>query len=268
MFDTTNSSDFDNVVSNDNDSETFEPSELQVVMTLDRLITEREDWEANAYRVSNQQLYAILANCYALDMAITSATDGKNKLRSDVNDYAARMGFKFKNDTPLITRIVRCVFGNVHRSRISTYSLVLREAKRAQVSALEIPAFIEQAGGIQEIRLSKSENYVAPKAKAEIVKQAIEAACIGTVQPADLSAPAEATNEGGMCVLIATQLADGGFQLHAVVRSKEALSAALVGHYKQVGVQTQTECVQEPAVDTDTDELLRIQMIQNILDRA
>jgi hypothetical protein len=66
-----------------------------------------------------------------------------------------------------MNRIVQCVFGAVKRSRITTYSLVLREAKKRNIAITDIPKFITENGGLQEIRLSKSEKYVSPKQKVE-----------------------------------------------------------------------------------------------------
>jgi hypothetical protein len=46
----------------------------------------------------------------------------------------------------------------VDRRRLSTYSLVLREAIKQKVLATQLAEWIEQNGGIQEIRLSQSAN--------------------------------------------------------------------------------------------------------------
>ena len=151
-----------NVVSN---NKPLASASEQVFQILESVANERVQWEDNAYRASNQALYAILQKCYALDWEITNTKSGVKAMREGINTFASKLGFKFKDSTPVINRIVQCVFGNVHKTRISTYSLALREAKKANESISNIPSFIENAGGIQEIRTSKSVTFKSTKQK-------------------------------------------------------------------------------------------------------
>jgi len=205
----------------------------QVTDTLTYIASQREQWEAGAYRKSNEELYAILQNCYAVDYAISTAESGAADMRKAITDYAARLGFSFKEGTPVINRIVRCVFGNVLRSRISTYALVLREAKKQNISIDSIPAFIEQAGGVQEIRLSKSATYTSPKQKAEAVRHTAFSESLAVAKSGALSKLADSTLANTQCVLLATQLPDGTFAINAIVRSEGVIKAALVSLYSQ-----------------------------------
>ena len=41
---------------------------------LDRLVLERESWEVNAFRTSNEQLYVLLQKCYQLYKSMSEAT--------------------------------------------------------------------------------------------------------------------------------------------------------------------------------------------------
>jgi elongation factor G len=75
-------------------------------------------------------------------------------------------GYVYKQDLPLVTRVVRAVFGARDRRRISTYSLVLRQAQKEDIMAINLAAWIEERGGVQEITLARSANYVSPKDKA------------------------------------------------------------------------------------------------------
>lgn len=205
----------------------------QIADTLAYIASQREQWEAGVYRKSNDELYAILQNCYAVDYAIADAKAGAAEMRRAITDYAVRLGFSFKEGTPVMNRIVRCVFGNIQRSRISTYSLVLREAKQQNISIDSIPQFIEQAGGVQEIRLSKSATYTSPKQKAEIARTTAFADSIAIAKSGALSKLADSNFANTACVLLATQLPDGTFSINSVVRSEGAIKAALVSHYTQ-----------------------------------
>jgi len=199
--------------------------------TLAAITKKRLEWEVGSYQKSNDELYAILQNCYAVDWAIAHAEEGANEMRKGITEYASMLGFSFKEGTPTMNKIVRCVFGNVKRSRISTYALVLREAKRQGMTIDAIPRFILDGGGVQEIRLSKSATYKSPKQKAEAAQTTAFANSIAVAESSELSKRADSNHANTRCVLLATQRADGKFAIHSVVRSESVLTAALVSHY-------------------------------------
>jgi hypothetical protein len=203
----------------------------EVFDTLSAINQQREKWEVGVYKKSNDELYSILQSCYAVDWAIAHAEDGAAEMRKGITDYASKLGFSFKEGTPTMNKIVRCVFGNVKRSRISTYSLVLREAKRQKVAIDDIPQFIVNGGGVQEIRLSKSDTYKSPKQKAAVAQATAFADSIAVAKSSGLSKLADANFANTPCLLLATQHANGTFAIHSVVRSQSALTAALVSHY-------------------------------------
>lgn len=132
--------------------------------SLKMIEAKRMEWESNAYRTSNQQLYSVLADCYyyaymKLDKKLAKQREWEIAQLLKIRNYIV------KRDSPLITRVVKAVFGNIDRRRISTYSLVLRAAKIANVSADDIPAWIEAQGGIQEIRVKKSVTHISTDEK-------------------------------------------------------------------------------------------------------
>ena len=114
----------------------------QVVQALDRMISDRQDWEVGAYRASNEKLYSILTKCYALDFSLSGSEEYSKTRRSALNEYAKKQGYNFKHETLTVNKIVKCVFGDVQRSRISTYSKVLREAKKQKVAIADLAKFI------------------------------------------------------------------------------------------------------------------------------
>jgi len=256
-----------NVVLNNNAADTAPASpsaHQQVSDTLAYIASQREQWEAGAYRKSNDELYSILQNCYAVDYAISTAESGAADMRQAITDYATRLGFSFKEGTPVMNRIVRCVFGNVQRSRISTYALVLREAKKQSIAIDSIPQFIEQAGGVQEIRLSKSATYTSPKQKAELARATAFTDSLAVAKSSSLSLLADSGLANTRCVLLATQLADGTFAINSVVRSEGAIKAALVSHYTQrKGVNKDLTNKREAANDSQ----VRNNILQRIVNK-
>lgn len=253
-----------NVVSNNKAASAEPTAHQQVLDTLAYIASQREQWEAGVYRKSNEELYSILQNCYAVDYAIATAEYGASEMRKAITDYAAQLGFSFKEGTPVMNRIVRCVFGNVQRSRISTYALVLREAKKQSVNIDDIPQFIERAGGVQEIRLSKSSTYTSPRQKAEIARTTAFSSSLAIAKSSSLSKLADSTLANTACVLLATQLPDGTFAIHAVVRSEGAIKAALVSQYTQSkGVLRDAASKQEAANDSQ----MRTTILRNIVNK-
>ena len=192
----------------------------------------RKVWESTVYRTSNQQLYALLAECYVFggDLSFEEAKERSK----DLAQFCEQRGYVVKKETPLMTRIVKAVFGNVDRRRISTYSLVLRSAKAENIQPDKLADWIEERGGVQEIKLSRSATYISPKAKAEKAQKVLSAAeDLAVAKSASLTKLADADFMGDECVLIAVQNSNGSFGIKALTRSSTALNAALLAVYGQ-----------------------------------
>jgi hypothetical protein len=225
------------VVLNDSNSVTNTPANFE----LRSIEANRIAWENGVYRTSNQALYQVLAEClaYSGELPVSMA-----KLRNAaLATFYKERGYRYKDDTPLVTRVVRAVFGDVNRRRISTYSLVLRQAQKENVAYADLPAWIEERGGIQEIRLSRSSTFVSPVQKASIGKMYFDGKPdLGTVQSEWLSVEADPSFIGQACLLLAEQQADGSFHVRAVIRNQTALKAAYAALYaKQKDVQAKAE---------------------------
>ena len=190
----------------------------------------RITWEQGAYRTSNQALYAVLAECLAFcgELVIGDAKQRSFALEA----FYKERGYKYKKDHPLATRVVRAVFGEINRRRISTYSLVLRQAQKENISIANLASWIEQRGGIQEISLGRSATYVSPKTKAEIAKEIMQGkSALGFAKSELLSHLADADFVGEPCVLLAEQQADGSFGIQAVLRQDGLVKAAYAALY-------------------------------------
>lgn len=194
------------------------------------LENKRKVWEDTVYRTSNQALYAVLAEClaYGGDLPIEQAKQRSAALAK----FCAERKYVVKKNSPLLTRVVKAVFGNVDRRRISTYSLVLRAAKAENVQPAALAQWIEENGGIQEIKLKQSATFVSPKTKAETAKQGFEKLPeLAVVKTDALSQLADADYMGECCVLIAEQQADGSYIIRGLTRSGGAVNAALAAMY-------------------------------------
>lgn len=227
-----NVADGNNVVSNDNTIASANAKAI-VYKALVELEQQRIEWEDGVYRTSNQALYAILSQC--LEQASDLVSTEANKLRREALDvFYKQRGYRIKKETPLMTRIVRAVFGDIDRRRISTYSLVLRQAKKECVKPEQFAEWVEERGGVQEVRLARSSTFVSPKAKAQTAQSSFEQMeKLAVVKTEQLTLLANTDLIGEHCVLLAMQEADSSFTVKAVVTSAGAVNAAFAALYQQ-----------------------------------
>ena len=235
-----------NVVLNDKSSVVINAGKL-----LAGIEAKRISWEQGAYRVSNLELYNVLADCllFAGELPVTESKQRSSALEA----FFKERGYKYKKDSHIIARVVRAVFGNIDRRRISTYVLVLRQAQKSKVEATQLAQWIEDGGGIQEIKLSRSATFVSPTAKASIAKNnSVNLPVLAIAKSEALSQLADAGYVGEDCVLIAEQLADGGFAIRALVRKEGAVNAAFTALYGDIKSQ-QVAAKKEVVAANDAD---------------
>ena len=200
---------------------------VKLLTTLEKSCT---TWEQGVYKKSNDALYALLAEC----LVFCGNLDGKqNKKRNTglIEFYKTR-NYKYNENVTLANRVVKAVFGDIHRSRISTYSLVVDQAKKAKVNPTNLPAWIEQQGGIQAVKIAKSVSFVSTPVKISIAQEDVgNKKALANVKGKALAELADAEYIGMDCILLATQNADGSFDIKALTRKKAALNATFEALY-------------------------------------
>jgi hypothetical protein len=197
---------------------------------FEQLTFEREAWENNALRTSNEQLYAILQKCYQTYKAMSCDSLEAAALRSGLKDYINTKGLQFKSGTHTLVKIVKCVFGN-DRRRVSAYGIVLRTALAKNISMMDIPAFIRENGGVEEIRLLKAPNAMTAKKKAEVATNDLQHENMGVYANPVLAQKLDAGEIGKPVVLLGTWQADGSVVMRSIVQNETAINAALAAHY-------------------------------------
>ena len=220
-----------NVVSND----VFELPKLPDlnVHILEGLEQKRKDWEEGAYRKSNMELYGILSECLLFSVTLPSKTAAKAR-NAELDKFFKLRGYQNKANTPLATKVVRAVFGNIDRRRTNVYSLVIRAALDAKVTPEDLPNWIMAQGGVEEIRRAASKNHVPSAERIELVKTKLEVQqALAVVKSDALSLVAEVDKIGQRCVLLAEQEADGSFSIHKLIYSDGAVNAAMLAVYAE-----------------------------------
>jgi hypothetical protein len=138
-----------------------------------------------------------------------------------------------------MTRVVKCVFG-VDRRRVSAYSIALREALRQEVSAEDLVAFLQDNGGVEQIRMGGTKPLSATK-RAELVKAEVREAVISTVKFDAEAVKANADWVDKQVVFVATYLPTGEFEVNAVVRHDGAVNTALAAYYTMAQAKKREE---------------------------
>ncbi len=197
---------------------------------VSKLVSTRIEWENNAYRKSNEQLYALLAECFSMYTAMCLDNDRAKQLRKDLNDYIESNKLTFKKSTHTLVRIVRCVFGEADKRRISTYGIVLRSAFSQQIESSKLVDFIKQYGGVQEIKLAKT-NALSVKAKAEVALTSLDTEVIAEIENKAVATKLDASKIGQRVIFIAKQLANGKFVINGAVNSEGAVNTAMAAYY-------------------------------------
>ncbi len=114
---------------------------------LKGLHDKRTTWQNGAYKRSNDELYGILAECHKLLVQLR----GEVKLRKKLNDAIEAAGYTVRSNTSIELKVVRAVFG-VENKRIQTYVRVLQLAKKDMPKGWTLQEWIEEHGGIEEVR--------------------------------------------------------------------------------------------------------------------
>ncbi|MBU3622936.1 hypothetical protein, partial [Polynucleobacter sp. AP-Latsch-80-C2] len=154
------------------------------VEQLKSLETARISWETTELAQSNNRLYSILQQAYQfyLVMKQDESKDIRKEKQAALDAFIEEHGYtnSFGATTHDMTRVVKCVFG-VNRRRVSAYSIALREALRQEVGVKDLIVFMQENGGVEQIRMGGTKPLSATK-RAELVKAEVSEAVISKVK--------------------------------------------------------------------------------------
>ena len=199
---------------------------------LKQLSNETATWEQGAYKTANEGLYVLIQSCYKLYKELTDAKD-ENLMhkKQGLNDYLSINGMDDYTSKPLPQKIIRCVFGNRDRRRVSTYNVVLRRLIADEVEVAGVPTHIANCGGVQEMSLGRKPGSLTAKEKATEVKDTVQAQVLAKVQTAETDLLVNPEKHGETFAAVLTQNTDGSFTVNCIVDSKGAVNAALTAYY-------------------------------------
>ena len=216
-------------------------SHVTPIDELKSLETSRITWETTELAASNRRLYAILTKAYSyyLTMKQDSSKDVRTAHMDAMNNFIKEHGYIINPSSHDMTRVVKCVFG-VDRRRVSAYSIALRAALQQNITADELAAFLEDNGGVEQLRLGGKKALSATE-RADIVKQAVINNSIGTFKFDALLTGADADWIDKQVVIVATYLPTGEFVANAVIKHESAVTAALAAHQSLLNAKARAE---------------------------
>ena len=193
----------------------------------------RINWETTELAASNKRLYSILRDAYNyyLVMKKDTKSDVRKAHADKLEQFIKERGYTFMPSTHDMTRVVKCVFG-VDRRRVSAYSIALREALRQEIAAADLVTFIEENGGVEQIRMGGTKPLSVTK-RADMAKCAVLGTDLGTLKFDPKLFAADADWADKQVVIVATYLPTGEFQANAVIKHDSAVNTALAAVYSQ-----------------------------------
>ena len=212
-------------------SDTTVVASVGSIEVLKSLETARVSWETYELAASNKRLYSILQESYQYYLVMkrdSNESVRKEKLEA-MESFIAERGYTFTPSTHDMTRVVKCAFG-VDRRRVSAYSIALREALRQDIAAEDLVEFLEQNGGVEQIRLGGTKTLSVTK-RAELGKVAVNTTSLGNIQFDSSVFKTEEDWIDKQVILVATCLTNGQLEVKAVIRHDGAVNAALAAHY-------------------------------------
>lgn len=196
---------------------------------IEDLAIQREVWEGTQLTRTNQGLYSIFDECLSLHRDLTEGENLKEK-KIGFKDHINLKGYKFKESSPLSLKVIRCIFGDKDRRRLSTYHTVLRVAITEGWSLGEVATKITERGGVQEISVRKA-NAMSQKDKAIAAQAALLNQSVASIDSQQLKLKHNSEQNEQQAVAVITQHQDGTFSVHCVVHSNTAVNAALAAYF-------------------------------------
>lgn len=235
------------------------------VATLNDLRERRITWEATDYKKANEGLYALLADCLDLfnSKFVTATDDDRKTLRMDLEAKLKADGLKAQRNTTTLTMFVRYVFGN-DRKRAHAYTYVIKAAISYDVTAENLPAYITNEGGIEEIKRKMVVKEETLQKRAELAKaQDAVVADLEVAKIKPLATVKLGNIKGDYAVLVAKPNVNGDTDIIGVLGEvNEALYNALLKKLAKQHVEAEAE---KTAMASEVNDLLDVPSNDNTL---
>jgi hypothetical protein len=233
--------------------DTSKTEQKKILTTAEFLLQaekQRMDWENGVYVEASKQLYAVLAHCYAFLMKDNG--ESFKEQNAALEAFYEKRKYTYSKKTPLASRVVRAVFGNVDRRRISTYSIVIRRAMVLQIEVNDFAQWIDSNGGVQEIKLGRSATYVSKKDKAAaIAKKWKNMQTLAIAADDRLRMQRVRDFDNKHCLLVAMQNKDGTYAIKGVVHTNGIVEQAMATLLSSMNAEERSVAKAKQQVDSE-----------------
>ncbi len=235
------------------EAEWVAPVIVTAYMTITDLVTAQEAWLNGVHRTANEQLYRLLQQCYHLYTVMSSDKEQNAKLKAAIEQHNKERNLGIAEKSHTMTKIIKVVFG-ADRRRASAYCAALRVALNEKVKVEDLPKFLGDAGGVEEVR-RKQTNGGAPKPDkvAEAIRHTSNVT-LSVINDDSISSLLDCGAIGKQVVLLATQDVNGSLNINAVVQTDGVAKAVLTAIYNADHKAWAEKGVQEEAA-SEADEL-------------
>jgi len=229
---------------------------IEMRQRIEDLAVMREVFENTQLARTNQSLYKLIAACLSLYRDLTEGEKLKEK-KLGLQDFINFKGYGIKPTSPLSLKVIRCIFGEKDRRRISTYHTVLRVAISEKWTLTEVAAKIAERGGVQEISVRKGDS-MSQKDKATTAQTALLKKSVAVIDSIQIKASINIEKKQEQAVAVLTQKDDGTFDVHCIVHSTTAVNAAFAAYFNANKSELQHAVAQQKAIDASAEDAAQI----------
>ena len=219
--------------------------------TIVSLVADQEIWLNGVHRTANEQLYVILQRCYHLYSLMASDKVQNEKLKAAIERHNNERTLGIDTKSHTMTNIIKVVFG-ADRRRASSYSSALRVALAEKVEVQDLPKFLRDAGGVEEVRRQQTNGGAAKVDKVKVATKRIADLNLAVIDADAISSKLDCGAIGKQVILVATQDINGTLIINSVVQTEGVTNAVLTAIYnaehKEWSKQKEEE---QPASEAD-----------------
>jgi hypothetical protein len=183
-------------------------------------------------------LYELLQACYDTYVVISNPSSNIASVACEQLDkYCSKNGITGGKDIKLLSKFMNSVFKGLDRSKISTYSYVIKYGIKNNVANGALAAEIKRTGGIQAIKKASFKD-IAAKTKAKVednLQQAqtkVSQSSMGVVDIPNAIGAVSKLKSGEQVVLIATVNAERKFVIQAATSDATVIKSAVLAAAK------------------------------------
>lgn len=194
------------------------------------LVEDQEIWLNGVHRTANEQLYLLLQRCYHLYDLMASDKEQNKNLKAAIERHNKERNLGIDMNSHTMTNIIKVVFG-ADRRRASSYSTALRVALAEKVKVQDLPKFLRDAGGVEEVRRSQTNGGATKVDKVKEATNRTKDLSLGLLASDDIASLLDCGAIGKQVVLLASQDVNGTLNINAVVQNENVTKAVLTAIY-------------------------------------